>query len=204
MSDFWNQKFSSTDYFYGDEPNDFLRSQLFRLKPGSRVLVVGDGEGRNGVWLAEQGFKVTSVDYSSVGCEKSRRLAAQKGVTLTTDCADLLTWPWPVAEFDAVVSIFLHFLPDDRRTVHRAIEAALAPEGWLVIELFHPKQLGYTSGGPKNPDMLVTTDELKANFPALNWWLIAEGCTHLTEGSGHVGMGYISHAVGQKPALAER
>lgn len=198
MSDFWNQKFSNPDYFYGDQPNDFLRSQSFRLKPGARVLVVGDGEGRNGVWLAEQGFKVTSIDYSSVGCEKSRALAARKGVTLTTHCADLLTWPCPVAAFDAVVSIFLHFLPEDRSKVHRTIEAALAPGGWLVIELFHPKQLGYPSGGPKNRDMLVTADELKADFSALNWWLLTEGCTRLTEGSGHAGMGYITHAVGQK------
>mgnify|MGYP001626157511 CR=1 FL=1 len=204
MSDFWNQKFSSADYFYGDQPNDFLRSQIFRLKPGARVLVVGDGEGRNGVWLAEQGFKVTSIDYSSVGCEKSRKLAAQRGVSLTTECADLLSWAWPVAEFDAVVSIFLHFLPDDRLLIHRAIEAALAPEGWLVIELFHPKQLGYSSGGPKNRDMLLSPDELEADFPALDWWLITEGCTRLTEGRGHAGMGYISHAVGQKPAQAER
>jgi len=202
MSEFWNQKFSRADYFYGDTPNDFLRSQVFRLKPGARVLVVGDGEGRNGVWLAEQGFKVTSVDYSSVGCEKSRLLAARKHVSLITHCADLLTWAWPIAEFDAVVSIFLHFMPDDRRLVHAKMQAALAPHGWLIIELFHPKQLAYQSGGPKNCDMLNTPNELETDFTDLNWWLLGEGLTRLAEGSGHTGLGYISHAAGQKaPAV---
>ncbi len=198
MSEFWNQKFAHAEYFYGDKPNDFLRSQVFRLRPGARVLVVGDGEGRNGVWLAEQGFDVTSVDYSSVGCEKSRTLAAQKNVHLTTHCADLLSWDWPVAKFDAVVSIFLHFTPQERRIVHAHIQAALAPNGWLIVELFHPNQLNYRSGGPKNRDMLVSTTELEADFPALNWQLMMAGTTRLTEGSGHEGVGYVSHGAGQK------
>ncbi|HQT42957.1 MAG TPA: class I SAM-dependent methyltransferase [Halothiobacillus sp.] len=203
MSDFWNQKYAGDDYFYGDAPNDFLRSQVFRLRPGARVLVVGDGEGRNGVWLASQGFDVTTVDFSEVGCEKSRALALQKNVSLTTHCADLLTWDWPVATFDAVVSVFLHFMPADRRMIHAKMQAALVPGGWLIIELFHPNQLAYTSGGPKNREMLNTSAELAGDFDALDWWLIAEGETRLEEGPGHAGMGFVSHAVGLKISIID-
>ncbi len=199
MSDFWNQKYARDDYFYGEQPNEFLRSQIFRLSPGARVLVVGDGEGRNGVWLAEQGFEVVTVDGSSVGCDKSRALAAQRKVSLTTHCVDLMTWTWPVAAFDAVVSIFLHFSPTDRQVAHVRMQEALVPGGWLIIEQFHPNQLdGYTSGGPKAPEMLTTMEDLACDFSAIDWWLLAEGKTRLEEGPGHLGLGYVSHGVGRR------
>ncbi|MDD4967564.1 cyclopropane-fatty-acyl-phospholipid synthase family protein [Halothiobacillus sp.] len=199
MSEFWNQKYARDDYFYGEQPNDFLRSQVFRLSPGARVLVVGDGEGRNGVWLAEQGFTVTTVDASRVGCEKSAALASDRGVSLTTLCADLLTWDWPVAAFDAVVSVFLHFSPDERKVAHARMQAALVPGGWLIIEQFHPNQLnGYNSGGPKAVEMLTTMSDLAEDFNAIDWWLLAEGTTWLDEGSGHSGLGYVSHGVGRR------
>ncbi len=199
MSEFWNQKYARDDYFYGEQPNDFLRSQVFRLSPGARVLVVGDGEGRNGVWLAEQGFTVTTVDASRVGCEKSAALASDRGVSLTTLCADLLTWDWPVAAFDAVVSVFLHFSPEERKVAHARMQSALVPGGWLIIEQFHPNQLnGYNSGGPKAVEMLTTMSDLAEDFNAIDWWLLAEGTTWLDEGSGHSGLGYVSHGVGRR------
>ena len=199
MSEFWNQKYARDDYFYGEQPNDFLHSQIFRLPTGARVLVVGDGEGRNGVWLAEQGFTVTTVDGSHVGCDKSRALAAQRKVSLEIVCADLLTWDWPVGAFDAVVSVFLHFSPDERKVAHARIQAALVLGGWLIIEQFHPNQLnGYTSGGPKAVDMLTTMGDLADDFNAIDWWLLAEGTTRLEEGPGHSGLGYVSHGVGRR------
>lgn len=198
MSDFWNQKYTRDDYFYGEQPNEFLRSQIFRLAPGARVLVVGDGEGRNGVWLAEQGFEVVTADASRVGCDKSRALAAQRRVSLTTHCVDLLSWDWPVAAFDAVVSIFLHFMPAERMVAHKHMQSALVADGWLVIEQFHPNQLdGYTSGGPKAREMLTTMTDLAGDFDAIDWYLLAEGETRLAEGTGHSGMGYVSHGVGR-------
>ena len=202
MSDFWNQKYSRADYFYGDEPNEFLRSQTFRLPPGARVLVIGDGEGRNGVWLAQQGFSVTTVDYSAVGCQKARALATRSGAPVDVQCVDLLTWDWPVAAFDAVVSIYLHFLPEDRRRVHHHIAQSLAPQGWFIVELFHPAQLAYSSGGPKTPEMLVTAADLRADCPELEWRLLAEGEALLAEGPGHAGMGRVTHGVAQRRPLA--
>ncbi len=200
MSDFWNQKYTRNDYFYGDAPNDFLRSQAFRLTPGARVLVIGDGEGRNGVWLARQGFSVSTVDYSHIGCQKARALASRAGVAVDTHCADLLNWDWPVAAFDAVVSIYVHFMPEERHIVHQRIASSLAPQGLLIVELFHPKQLDYRSGGPKVIDMLVTAEALRADFPQLTWLLRTEGETLLAEGSGHCGAGWVTHGVAQRPS----
>lgn len=201
MSEFWDQKYTRDDYFYGEQPNGFLHSQIFRFSPGARVLVVGDGEGRNGVWLAEQGFEVTTVDASRVGCDKSRALATQRKVSLKTLCADLMAWDWPTAAFDSVVSIFLHFSPAERLFAHAKMQAALVPGGWLIIEQFHPNQLGgYSSGGPKAVEMLTTMEDLAGDFDAVDWWLLAEGETRLEEGPGHSGMGYVSHGVGRKIA----
>ncbi|MDA3876692.1 MAG: class I SAM-dependent methyltransferase [Halothiobacillus sp.] len=199
MSDFWNQKYQRNDYFYGEQPNDFLRSQIFRLQPGARILVVGDGEGRNGVWLAKQGFNVTTVDFSSVACAKAEELAARAGVPLDVHCADLHVWDWSVNHFDAVVSVYLHFMPEDRVKLHSKMQKALIEGGWLIIELFHPLQLNYQSGGPKAPEMLLTIDELESDFHGLQWQLLMEGKALLTEGPGHAGPAHVTHGAARKP-----
>lgn len=198
MSEFWNQKYQRGDYFYGEQPNDFLQSQIFRLPPGARVLVVGDGEGRNGVWLAQQGFAVTSVDFSSVACAKAKALADRAGVPLDVHCADLHTWDWATDHYDAVVSVYLHFMPDDRLTLHRKMQNALTEGGWLIIELFHPLQLNYQSGGPKVAEMLLTPADLASDFPELHWRLLTEGKALLAEGPGHSGPAHVTHGAGQK------
>lgn len=204
MSDFWNQKYQRDDYFYGEQPNDFLRSQIFRLKPGARILVVGDGEGRNGVWLAQQGFEVTTVDFSSVACAKAKALAERAGVRLDVQCADLHTWNWPTSHFDAVVSVYLHFMPEDRVKLHRRMQDALVEGGWLIIELFHPLQLNFQSGGPKVPEMLLTVIELESDFPGLQWRLLTEGKALLDEGPGHAGPARITHGAARKPRQDDR
>ena len=112
---FWDKSFSAPGYKYGTEPNAFLTEQAFRLKPGSRVLVPGDGEGRNGVWLAEQGHHVTTVDASQVGVDKARDLARRRGVTIDAIHADFSTWSPSPAAYDAVVLTFVH-LPTSKST----------------------------------------------------------------------------------------
>lgn len=199
MSEFWNQKYQRDDYFYGEAPNDFLHSQVFRLPTGARILVVGDGEGRNGVWLAKQGFEVTTVDFSSVACGKAKALADRMGVHLDVQCADLHAWSWPTNHYDAVVSIYLHFMPEDRRQLHPKMAEALVPGGWLIIELFHPLQLNYQSGGPKVPEMLLTTTDLTSDFTQLQWRLLMEGKALLAEGPGHAGPAHVTHGAAQKP-----
>ena len=132
-NDFWNSRFSKPGYAYGTEPNAFLASQKHHLMPGLKALAVGDGEGRNGVWLAQQGLDVLSVDGSEVGLRKAQELAKSRGVSIGTELADLTTWKWPEHEFDIVVAIFIHFLPEHRTRLHDMMLRALKPGGVLTI-----------------------------------------------------------------------
>lgn len=198
MSTFWDEKFAAETYVYGQQPNAYLVSAASRLSAAGAVLVPGDGEGRNGVWLARQGLTVLSVDSSAVGLAKARTLAEQHGVSLTTEQADLLTWDWPVASMDAVVSIFLHFGPADRPAIHAAMAAALRPGGLLILEAFRPAQLSFTSGGPKDPAMLYTADALRADFAALTLLELDETETDLDEGPFHQGRGAVVRLIAQK------
>lgn len=196
---FWDQRFAEPGFKYGTEPNAFLREQAARLTPASRVLVPGDGEGRNGVWLSGQGHLVTSVDSSVVGLQKASALAQQRGLALTTQVLDLADWVPEPQSFDAVVLIYTH-LPDSFRCqAHRRLAAALCPGGWLVLEAFHPRQLQHTSGGPKDVSMLYTPELLDQDFagvltPVLAW----QGEVQLSEGVGHQGLAHVTRWLGRK------
>jgi len=199
---FWDQRFAEPGYKYGTEPNAFLIEQATRLVAPADVLVPGDGEGRNGVWLARQGHHVTAVDYSPVGLQKARDLAATWGVTLTTVLADLGDWSPAPASFDAVVLVYTHLPGAIRRSAHRRLASSLRPGGWLILEAFHPAQLAHSSGGPKDPDMLYTSAVLDAVFlgllaPALTW----EGEITLSEGPGHQGLAHVTRWVGRRTGV---
>lgn len=196
---FWDQRFAEPGYKYGTEPNAFLREQATRLAPASVVLVPGDGEGRNGVWLASQGHAVTSVDSSNIGLQKARDLAASRGVTLQTELADLSDWAPPEASLDAVVLIYTHLPGAIRQRAHRRLAQGLKPGGWLMLEAFHPAQLVHTSGGPKDTDMLYTPELLDDDFvgllaPVLAW----HGEVTLSEGPGHQGLAHVTRWIGQR------
>lgn len=189
---FWDKAYDTPSYKYGTQPNAFLRAQIHRLAPPGRVLLPGDGEGRNGVWLAAQGYGVLSVDGSAVGLAKARALAQQRGVTLTIQQADLAQWQPEPASFDAVVLTYVHLSSALRTSVHRRLAAALRPGGWMIIEAFHPLQLGYTSGGPKDVDMLYTLDALRSDFAGLLREELAwDGVVPLDEGPGHQGPAHV-------------
>ena len=196
---FWDQRFAEPGYKYGTEPNAFLREQATRLPAAADVLVPGDGEGRNGVWLARQGHRVTAVDSSAVGLDKARALAAREGVALATTLADLADWTPATAAFDAVVLVYTHLPSAIRAGAHRRLAQGLKPGGWLLLEAFHPAQLAHASGGPKDPDMLYTPELLSADFagllsPVLAW----HGETTLSEGRGHQGLAHVTRWVGQR------
>lgn len=198
MKDFWEQRYSEEGYAYGIAPNGFLSSQAARLAPGMKALVVGDGEGRNGVWLAEQGLDVTSVDYAEAGLKKASGLAASRGVALNTVCTDLNHWDWPVAEFDLVVSIFLHFPSSIRPIMHAHMLAALKSGGLLVMEAFTKEQLNYKSGGPPVEDMLFSRDMLTEEFSNTELLLLEEAVVSLDEGQYHRGDGAVVRLVARK------
>jgi SAM-dependent methyltransferase len=186
-TDFWDARYGEAGYAYGTEPNAFLAQQRARLQRGMHALAVADGEGRNGVWLAEQGLDVLSVDASEVGLRKARALAASRGVALRTACVDLASWTWPVAAFDMVVSIFAHFAPALRARLHGAMYQALKPGGLLILEAFTPAQLRYRSGGPRSTEMLYSAELLRGDLAEGETLLLEETEIELDEGPHHSG-----------------
>lgn len=196
---FWDQRFAEPGFKYGTEPNAFLHDQAHRLSPASQVLVPGDGEGRNGVWLATQGHSVTSVDSSAVGLQKAQTLAASRGVALRTEVVDLADWQPAAASFDALILIYTHLPAAFRQTAHQRLAHGLRSGAWVVLEAFHPAQLGYSSGGPRDVDMLYSPEQLSADFegliqPVLTW----HGQIMLAEGPSHQGLAHVTRWVGQR------
>jgi cyclopropane fatty-acyl-phospholipid synthase-like methyltransferase len=201
MSEFerWESRFAVTDYVFGTAPNAFLKDQASRLERGQKALALADGEGRNGVWLAEQGLDVLSLDFSPNALKKARDLAAARGVSLRIELADLSQWEWPIAEFDAVVAIFIQFAdPPFRRKIFAGIKQALKPGGWLLMQGYRPEQLRYKTGGPSEIENLYTKAMLEAAFGDFASIEIKEHDGILDEGARHAGMSALIDFVGRK------
>jgi len=195
----WEKRFSVPDYVFGTAPNAFLASQAAMLPKSGTALAVADGEGRNGVWLAEHGLDVLSIEWSPTALAKARALAAQRGVALRTAQVDIVQWEWPAAEFDVVAAIFIQFLtPDERHQVFAGMRKALRPGGLLLIEGYRPEQLNYKTGGPSQVENLYTRAQLEAEFGGLSELRIAEHDSLTSEGTGHVGMAALIDLVGRK------
>ena len=195
----WEKRFSVADYVFGTAPNAFLRSHAHMLPKSGAALAVADGEGRNGVWLAERGLDVLSIDWSPTALGKAQALAKQRGVTLRTVEIDVVRWQWPVAHFDVVVAIFIQFLtPDERRRVFAAMRDALKPGGLLLIEGYRPEQLNYKTGGPSRVENLYTRAMLETEFGGLSELRIIEHDSVTREGTGHVGMAALIDVIGRK------
>ncbi len=198
---FWNDRYRSDTYVYGTEPNQFIRQQADRLPAGGSVLALGAGEGRNAVFLAEQGFDVTALDYSEEGLRKLQVLAAERGVSVATIQADVTTWA-PGRTWDGLVVAFLHVPPAERPALYRTMQTALRPGGVLVTEWFRPEQVtgGDESGGPPTAAMMVTEDELRAHFPVDGIQMLRVVETHLNEGPHHSGPAAVVQFVWKRPA----
>ncbi len=195
----WEARFREPGYHFGTEPNAFLKSKAGLFKPGQKVLSIADGEGRNGVFLAGLGLDVLAIDFSPSALAKSKQLAKSRGVALRTEQADLETWRWPVATYDAVVGIFFQFLtPELRARVFADIKRALKPGGLVVIEGYGLKQLDYKTGGPSEPERLYTRPMLQEAFGDLASLEIKEYDAELSEGDRHVGMSALVDLVGHK------
>jgi cyclopropane fatty-acyl-phospholipid synthase-like methyltransferase len=194
----WDERFGQAEPVYGEHPNAYLRAQAHRLAPGCKILVPGDGYGRNGMWLAGQGFQVSTVDRSPVGVERARKSAHAAGLAMTIEEADLTTWAWPLGEFDAVVSIFLHLQSDIRAQIHSQILAALKQGGLLIVEAFTPAQLQHSSGGPKQLELLYTAEILRKDFTETEVLELQEVEVDLDEGRMHRGRAAVVHGVFRK------
>jgi SAM-dependent methyltransferase len=187
----WDEHYRAETYVFGSEPNRFLAAQRDRLKAGMRALVPGDGEGRNGVWLAEQGLIVDTLDLSAVGVAKARRLAAARGVAINAIHADALAWDWPHEHYDLVALIFVHLIEPDRRALHAKALAALKPGGLIVLEAFRPEQIERQAagahGGPRDPALLYSIAALREDFRQHDILALEAAEIPLSEGERHVG-----------------
>lgn len=196
----WNERFSVEHYLFGTEPNRFLASQAHRLRPGTSALAVADGEGRNGVWLAGKGLRVTSFDLSQIGVDKARALAARQGVEIETGVADVNEWDWDERQYDLVVVVFVQFMtPGERERFFAGLPRAIAPGGLLMLQGYTPKQIEYATGGPKKVEQLYTAGLLRAAFAGLEILHLSEHEDMMSEGSGHQGMGALIDLVARKP-----
>ncbi len=195
----WQARYSAPEYVFGKEPNAFLKAHAHLLRKGQTALAVADGEGRNGIFLAEYGLDVLSIDFSPAAQEKARALARERGVTLRIERADVLNWNWPAAAFDVVVAIFIQFAPPaERAEIFAGIKRALKPGGLLLMEGYSPKQLEYKTGGPSEGDQLYTRALLEEAFGDFSSLDIREHEMVLHEGSRHGGMSALIDLVGRK------
>jgi SAM-dependent methyltransferase len=196
----WDERYAGERYFYGEAPNDWLRDHAGLLPPGARVVCLAEGEGRNGVFLATRGFDVVGVDGSRVGLEKARALAARQGVRLGTVVADLRTHDLGEGAWGGVVSIWCHMAPQDRGPLHARIRRGLAPGGVVLFEHYHPAQVGRGTGGPPDPAMMLTLDELRRDFAGFEVLHAFEGERDVREGQGHTGLSSVTQFAARKPA----
>jgi SAM-dependent methyltransferase len=185
----WEERYGVADYVFGTEPNYFLASCKALLPASGKALAVADGEGRNGVWLAEQGLDVLSLEFSPSALRKAEALAKQRGVAVTFLRADVHTWDYPAAAFDIVAEIFTQFSsPAERATKWAGMRRALKPGGLLIIQGYTPKQLQYGTGGPKELENLYTRAMLEDAFRDFHEVTIVEEEVEMREGTRHSGM----------------
>ncbi len=196
----WDERYGTSGFFYGTEPNDFLRENLAAIPAGGAVLSLGEGEGRNAVFLAGRGYRVVALDQSVKGLEKARRLAADKGVAIDTVIADLDGYRIEPAAWDGIVSIWCHLPSALRAAVHRQAVAGLRPGGAFLLEAYTPHQLGRGTGGPKSADLLPTLAQLRGELAGLQFVHALESERIVKEGCGHTGSSATVQVVAVRPA----
>lgn len=195
----WEQRFGDETYYYGTEPNEFLRDHLSSL-PSGAVLCVAEGEGRNAVFLARSGWQVHSVDLTESGVAKTRRLADLHGVHVEALVGDLAVFDIGTDRWDAIVSIFAHTPPEVRRSLHARVVAALRSGGVLLLEAYTPAQLGRGTGGPSLVEMTMTLDGLRTELDGLEIIHGVELERDVIEGGGHSGVGAVVQVIARKPS----
>ncbi len=195
----WDTRFAGGDFLFGTEPASFVRREASRIPPGSRVLSVADGEGRNAVHLARLGHDVTAFDISPNAVAKARALAASAGVGVDFNVSTIEDWTlWQ--DFDALLAVFIQFLgPDERAAAFRRFAEAVRPGGLLLLHGYAPRQVGYGTGGPKAPENMYTVPMLAEAFAGWDILHSADYDAVIEEGKGHSGRSALIDFVARKP-----
>lgn len=195
----WDERFRRKGFLFGEEPNQYLVSQVSSLKPG-RALLVADGEGRNSVWLAKQGFEVDAFDISSEAVAKAQAFAERSGVHVNYCCCEYRDFDWPLDYYDSVVGIFFQFAsPAMRADLFQRLSQCLKPGGTVLIQGYTPKQLEFKTGGPGKLDHLYVESTIEEGFQGFDWLDFRLYEDELSEGEGHFGRSALLGAVGRKP-----
>lgn len=194
----WDARYATPGYTYGTEPNRFLTAMADHI-PRGRVLSLGEGEGRNAVFLARRGYDVLGVDASAVGLAKARDLAAAAGVTIGTEVADLARYRIAPGGWEGIVSIFCHLRPDIRERIHHQVVRGLKPGGVFIYEAYTPQQLEYGTGGPPDRELLVTLADAQRELAGLDFRVAQETVREVVEGSRHIGYGAVVQVVAVRP-----
>jgi hypothetical protein len=203
MKAFWDERFGRKEYIYGKEPNEYFRQWIDGQNRPGKILLPAEGEGRNAVYAAQNGWEVTAFDQSDTGRTKAITLAEHTGVDLQYDVADGLDANYPEEHFDAVGLVYAHFPMKIRSQVHRNIISWLRPGGSVIMEGFNQDHLEWKKenpsvGGPDNPELLFTEDEIKRDFSSCEVIELKNEVVRLNEGRFHVGKGSVIRFIGKK------
>jgi SAM-dependent methyltransferase len=197
MKQLWNDRFNSEEYVYGTEPNSFFKEHISKIKPG-RLLLLGEGEGRNGVFAAKNGWTVDAYDWSESAKIKALKLARNNNCMIDYKVQDLTNIILHFNMYDAVGLIFLHLDEELREAVHTKAINTLKPGGKIILESYAKEQIGFSSGGPKNPDLLYSLEDIVTDFNDINYELLSKEKVILNEGELHKGEAMVIRMVGVK------
>lgn len=198
MKNFWDDRYTSTEFVYGTSPNHFFSEAISSIAPG-RMLLPGEGEGRNAVFAASLGWHVDAFDQSDNGATKAHRLARTKDVNINYTVGSLENQSFKSGYYDVAALIFVHLPPSFRSLIHARIAEALRPGGWLIMEAFHTSQLEHDTGGPRSAEMLYDAECLRRDFSGLELSELNELEVELDEGRFHRGTAAVVRMIGKKP-----
>lgn len=197
MKEFWNERYSTNEFVFGYEPNEFFKEQILNF-PAGKLLLLGEGEGRNAVFAAENGWDVHAVDWSESAQRKALAFARSKNVLFQYTVADIVGFFPERNTYDVVAMIFFHLEPEIREVVHSRVIESLVRGGKIIIEAYEKEQLGKTSGGPQQTELLYSLEELVTDFIELNFLHLSKEKINLSEGNAHQGEACVVRFVAEK------
>ena len=197
MKEQWNERFGGKNYFYGTEPNAFVKEQLLKLNPG-KILFLAEGEGRNSVYAAKLGWVVDAVDFSTSGKEKADKLASANNVKINYVISDLNNFLFKENYYDAIVNTFFHTPEDSRISIHNKVKSSLKAGGRYILEAFDKDQIKRNTGGPKDTDLLYSLEEINSDFQDFDFIYFSKEEVTLREGDMHNGQALVIRFVGEK------